>query len=417
MEKSPDAFRTISEVAEWLDVPTHVLRFWESRFTQVKPVKRAGGRRYYRPADMELLGGIKRLLHDDGMTIRGVQKILREQGVRHVISLSPPLDPQARSGSQAGTGSGTSSGTGRQAGRITAPEDTLTPAAARDGQASAGRWSYSDVGVADDGEEAPYIDTDAEAARLAAEGAAPATATLLPFPEPLPSTPRRRAAEDEDSLLEDDADEETPDTETPDMWAADGAGSPDSARHSPAAPTETPAPAQDEDAQDGAETEEPAADVALHDAAQPDATLPDAILPDEMAQDAVADAAGHPAATSPTPEDLHAEDLPDDALDPAPDPGPAAEPAVSDGTDRDAPRHGQQAAAGDRPGTAITLPELAPDPTDDADLGLPAPSAARLRQLPRSAVLEDAAQVIPLYRRLRALRESMASRPDALDGR
>lgn len=93
MEKSPDAFRTISEVADWLGVPTHVLRFWESRFAQVKPVKRAGGRRYYRPSDMELLGGIKRLLHDDGMTIRGVQKLLRDNGVRHVAGLSQPLYP------------------------------------------------------------------------------------------------------------------------------------------------------------------------------------------------------------------------------------------------------------------------------------------------------------------------------------
>ncbi len=92
MDKSPDAFRTISEVADWLDTPTHVLRFWESRFTQVKPVKRAGGRRYYRPSDMELLGGIKQLLHNDGMTIRGVQKLLREEGVKHVAAMSPPLD-------------------------------------------------------------------------------------------------------------------------------------------------------------------------------------------------------------------------------------------------------------------------------------------------------------------------------------
>ncbi|MFP4328564.1 MAG: MerR family transcriptional regulator [Paracoccaceae bacterium] len=90
--KSPDAFRTISEVAEWLDTPAHVLRFWESKFTQVKPVKRAGGRRYYRPADMELIGGIKKLLHDEGMTIKGVQKILREQGVRYVAGLSQPID-------------------------------------------------------------------------------------------------------------------------------------------------------------------------------------------------------------------------------------------------------------------------------------------------------------------------------------
>ncbi|MGR3364193.1 MAG: MerR family transcriptional regulator [Maritimibacter harenae] len=94
-QKSPDAFRTISEVAEWLGVPTHVLRFWESRFTQVKPVKRAGGRRYYRPSDMELLGGIRKLLHDDGLTIRGVQKLLREEGVKHVAALSPPLDLNA----------------------------------------------------------------------------------------------------------------------------------------------------------------------------------------------------------------------------------------------------------------------------------------------------------------------------------
>ena len=87
MNKSPEAFRTISEVAESLDVPPHVLRFWESRFVQVKPVKRGGGRRYYRPEDVRLLRGIRGLLYDDGMTIKGVQKILRERGVRHVIGI------------------------------------------------------------------------------------------------------------------------------------------------------------------------------------------------------------------------------------------------------------------------------------------------------------------------------------------
>lgn len=87
MAKSPEAFRTISEVSDWLETPAHVLRFWESRFPQVKPLKRAGGRRYYRPNDMLLLGGIKRLLHDDGITIKGVQKILREKGVKHVLGL------------------------------------------------------------------------------------------------------------------------------------------------------------------------------------------------------------------------------------------------------------------------------------------------------------------------------------------
>lgn len=89
MSKAPDAFRTISEVAELLETPQHVLRFWETKFAQLKPVKRAGGRRYYRPGDLALLGGIKKLLHDDGMTIKGVQKMLREKGVRHVAGLAP----------------------------------------------------------------------------------------------------------------------------------------------------------------------------------------------------------------------------------------------------------------------------------------------------------------------------------------
>ena len=90
-EKAKDAFRTITEVAEWLDTPTHVLRFWESKFSQIKPVKGAGGRRYYRPTDMDLLGGIKKLLHEDGMTIKGTQKLLRDKGVRYVASLGPSM--------------------------------------------------------------------------------------------------------------------------------------------------------------------------------------------------------------------------------------------------------------------------------------------------------------------------------------
>ncbi|SFR41036.1 MerR HTH family regulatory protein [Yoonia tamlensis] len=97
MAKAKDAFRTISEVAEWLDTPTHVLRFWETKFSQIKPVKGAGSRRYYRPADMELLAGIKQLLHEDGLTIKGAQKMLREHGVKHVASLGKSLVPAANS--------------------------------------------------------------------------------------------------------------------------------------------------------------------------------------------------------------------------------------------------------------------------------------------------------------------------------
>ncbi|MBL4864646.1 MAG: MerR family transcriptional regulator [Rhodobiaceae bacterium] len=83
--KSPDAFRTISEVAVDLDVPQHVLRFWESKFAQIKPLKRGGGRRYYRPEDVDLLRGVRALLYKDGYTIKGVQKVFRDQGVRFVI--------------------------------------------------------------------------------------------------------------------------------------------------------------------------------------------------------------------------------------------------------------------------------------------------------------------------------------------
>ncbi len=101
MKKAPDAFRTISEVSDWLETPAHVLRFWESKFSQVKPVKRAGGRRYYRPDDMRLLGGIKQLLHNDGLTIKGVQKILREHGIKHVTELSPEVTDTPAPGQKA----------------------------------------------------------------------------------------------------------------------------------------------------------------------------------------------------------------------------------------------------------------------------------------------------------------------------
>ncbi|MBO4222453.1 MULTISPECIES: MerR family transcriptional regulator [Bradyrhizobium] len=88
MEKAPDAFRTISEVADELDIPQHVLRFWETRFAQIKPMKRSGGRRYYRPDDVDLLKGIRRLLYGEGYTIRGVQRILKEHGIKSVQAIS-----------------------------------------------------------------------------------------------------------------------------------------------------------------------------------------------------------------------------------------------------------------------------------------------------------------------------------------
>src|SRR5262245_42840060 len=87
MDKSPDAFRTISEVAEDLDLPQHVLRFWETRFNQIKPMKRGGGRRYYRPQDVEPIKGIRHMLYDQGYTIKGVQKLLRENGNHFLVAI------------------------------------------------------------------------------------------------------------------------------------------------------------------------------------------------------------------------------------------------------------------------------------------------------------------------------------------
>jgi DNA-binding transcriptional MerR regulator len=104
LEKAPDAFRTISEVADEIDVPQHVLRFWESRFSHIRPMKRGGGRRYYRPDDVDLLRGIRHLLYGEGYTIRGVQRILRENGGAFVQNVwrvgaepaPPPLEEDAQ---------------------------------------------------------------------------------------------------------------------------------------------------------------------------------------------------------------------------------------------------------------------------------------------------------------------------------
>jgi DNA-binding transcriptional MerR regulator len=101
VDKSPDAFRTISEVAGDLDLPQHVLRFWETRFNQIRPLKRGGGRRYYRPDDVDLLKGIRHLLYGEGYTIRGVQRILKEEGVRFVMDVwreGAPQPPRAGRG-------------------------------------------------------------------------------------------------------------------------------------------------------------------------------------------------------------------------------------------------------------------------------------------------------------------------------
>jgi len=237
MAKSPDAFRTISEVAEWLDVPTHVLRFWESRFTQVKPVKRAGGRRYYRPADMELLGGIKQLLHEDGLTIRGVQKLLREEGVRHVAALSPPLetDPALQDG-------GTSNVVPLQ--RAGSP--------AQDPDAALSRWPFVD-------DEAPGTpEGDAQESGQAADTPAAAQGDMFaagvnenppaPQDDAAPGDTREADAPESEAADSADAAPEEPSVEA----ASDEASTEDTAveetagSSAPEAPDRTPLPQPDE---------------------------------------------------------------------------------------------------------------------------------------------------------------------------
>jgi DNA-binding transcriptional MerR regulator len=165
LNKAPDAFRTISEVADELDLPQHVLRFWESRFPHIKPMKRGGGRRYYRPEDIDLLRGIRHLLYGDGYTIRGVQRILREQGVRTVQSFGHGKAPNAHM-----QPSEAAFGAGEQANGAAA----LPPASPPDTRASNEAKEETDEGLAP-GESAPEGHPPIE---LNAAAAAPPPAPL-----------------------------------------------------------------------------------------------------------------------------------------------------------------------------------------------------------------------------------------------
>ena len=131
MAKGPDAFRTISEAADELHVPQHVLRFWETKFSFIKPMKRAGGRRFYRPADINVLRGVRRLLHDEGYTIKGVQKLHREQGIKRLVAAGQgdaPAAAQAAAAPPAGA-----QPTGDKTGLLEALRDLETAKARLDG--------------------------------------------------------------------------------------------------------------------------------------------------------------------------------------------------------------------------------------------------------------------------------------------
>lgn len=169
-DKSPDAFRTISEVAEDLDLPQHVLRFWETRFSQIRPLKRGGGRRYYRPDDIDLLRGIRHLLYGEGYTIKGVQRILKEQGARFVMQVwrEDGLPLAALAAQVAGTDDG----------QAAPPSKGPSPSAAR---AASGRGTKTQqTGAEDAGAAASVAERDADLPRgilpEVAEGGEPAQA-------------------------------------------------------------------------------------------------------------------------------------------------------------------------------------------------------------------------------------------------
>ena len=196
MEKSPDAFRTISEVAETLETPAHVLRFWESRFPQIRPVKRAGGRRYYRPSDVALLTGIKHLLHDEGLTIRGVQKMLREQGVRHVAGLSGQDVPDESASAEAALEAALTANFAPPA-PAPLPQEAAESAqiVALETALKARRAQAAEPEVAAESPAEPALLTAAPVATLAAELApnpapeAPAEAARKPAPAPAEELP------------------------------------------------------------------------------------------------------------------------------------------------------------------------------------------------------------------------------------
>jgi DNA-binding transcriptional MerR regulator len=131
MDKSPDAFRTISEAAEDLNLPQHVLRFWETRFPQIKPLKRGGGRRYYRPDDVELLRAIKQLLYGEGYTIKGVQRLFKEQGARAIAAGRQSSAPSAAGQASGDEASELSSQTTEEAGMSATARGPAPAAGAR----------------------------------------------------------------------------------------------------------------------------------------------------------------------------------------------------------------------------------------------------------------------------------------------
>ncbi len=218
-EKSDGAFRTIREVADWLGVPTHVLRFWESKFSQIAPVKGAGGRRYYRPEDMRLLGGIKVMLHDQGMPIRGVSQKIDEDGADAVMVLSPDLDlPDAAAAPRTRRVIRQREDDGR--------ETRVMPAADAPARHIDGVRTPPPARPEPPGETTPPAEPDAETG--AEPLAEPEVVAMRPSPRPEPEEPEPSQPGDELSTGQLGDETETPQpSDEPIEEPLDGSGQPD----------------------------------------------------------------------------------------------------------------------------------------------------------------------------------------------
>ncbi len=382
MTKSPDAFRTISEVADWLGVQAHVLRFWESKFTQVKPVKRAGGRRYYRPADMLLLGGIRKLLHDDGLTIKGVQKILREQGMAYVADMSEPLDDGTVGAID------TSTRATQTAPKAAPPPEPEPPVA---------EVVSFHPGAA---EPEPVLEPAPESA---------------PEPEPIAEATGPEASEDAEPTPDSDMDitaeaadmEEISPTPPETEQTVDDASAPSTSRaaESAAEPEKAPdanaasGPTWDDlSVEDATDAASPAEHVAASDAATEDAP----VAAETRATDAPEEA---PPAPAP-------EAAPEEAPEEAPTADAAALPAFlhRPATPPVDTAHASAAdSAAPEPADAARKPRIidAPDPADEADIAVDAGPMAALSRLKRVSAAQ-AAEMRPLLAQLTALRDQMA---------
>lgn len=365
MAKSRDAFRTISEVAEWLDTPAHVLRFWESKFSQVKPVKRAGGRRYYRPSDMELLGGIKKLLHEDGMTIKGVQKVLRERGVRHVAGLSP-LDLQEDAAQVVEDAPYVDIAEG-------GPDDTVV--------------AFNRDAVT------PQVDLESVEE---AERAEPADVAATETVGPEAQAPAPDEMADDDAIIADEPDAPGPDRATvgPEQ-TEDAAGHAD---HSAAAAAEDDPPPQGDTADvQGMPDQRPVDAPADAPAAEDSRDDRDALVPE----------APEPAMHATESED--AADVGDQDGAMAPDPG-LASPVEAAAANATVPEAAEDAT----PASGIETteaPEPEPSETSSSEDRLPSPASGPLKALARVERLssEDAARIAPALTALRAVHERLSA--------